>query len=131
MNALLDNNGDGRDPMQLSAETLRDNGHPKRSLAQLRSAYARTAAGKPDPGLYPAGMTTYRAVKDVCMGCAGDDARMVRTCIITNCPLWPYRTGRNPHSAKRGVATSPNTLFRRETHGTTGHFAVASPAEVV
>jgi hypothetical protein len=27
----------------------------------------------------------------------------VRRCAIIDCPLWPYRMGKNPHNPKRGA----------------------------
>jgi hypothetical protein len=35
------------------------------------------------------------------LSCA-ENAAEVRRCAIINCPLWPYRMGRNPHNPKRG-----------------------------
>lgn len=112
--SLLNERGEGRNPMDIPPEVLARHGHPKRPLAKTRRAYATTAAGKPDPGIYPAEVTTYRAIKEFCLGCASD-APEVRRCAITTCPFWPYRTGRNPHSAARGRA-APGTAFAGQNH---------------
>jgi len=102
--------GHGRNPMNISTEDLARAGHPKRSLKQLRRAMAMTAQGKPDPEAYPSGVRTYRDVKGHCLDCAGTTGE-AKGCPIMDCPFWAYRTGRNPHSAKRGVATSLATAF--------------------
>lgn len=102
--------GQGRNPMNISLEDLSRAGHPKRSLSQLRRAMAVTVQGKPDPDAYPEHVRAYKDVKAHCLGCA-ETASEVRGCPIIDCPFWPYRTGRNPHSAKRGVTTTPSLCF--------------------
>ncbi len=45
---------------------------------------------------------TYKELRRVvCAGCAENMAE-VRRCAVTNCPIWPYRMGRNPHNPRRG-----------------------------
>ena len=115
---LTDEWGRGLDPMALDPQILRENGHPNRSLRQVRGLFARNSQGAPDPGIYPAAVTSYRAVKAHCLTCA-EDAADVRQCRVTSCPFWPYRAGRNPFHASRGRATSPAGLFRPKGAGKT------------
>jgi hypothetical protein len=37
-----------------------------------------------------------------CLTCAENAAEVRRRSII-DCPLWPYRMGRNPHNPQRGI----------------------------
>ena len=39
----------------------------------------------------------------VCLGqCRPGDIAEVRRCAIIDCPVWPYRMGKNPHNPQRG-----------------------------
>ena len=37
-----------------------------------------------------------RAIRAKCLDCCGAAASEVRKCVAFNCPLWPFRMGRNP-----------------------------------
>jgi hypothetical protein len=45
------------------------------------------------------------AIRVKCIDCSGGSLSEVRKCLAINCPLWPYRMGRNPFHAR---ATSRN-----------------------
>lgn len=40
-----------------------------------------------------------RAIKEKCLDCCGDVRVEVRDCTMVNCPLFPYRFGKNPKAA--------------------------------
>lgn len=55
-------------------------------------------------------LTPVKAIRKKCLDCSGDSHKEVRECIISDCPLHPFRMGKNPNckprSKKRG-AISP------------------------
>lgn len=63
----------GLDPGKLSKSELEALGHPKS---------------------YP------KIIRAKCLDCAGGQAAEVRKCPAHDCPLWPYRMGRNPFHAR-------------------------------
>ena len=44
-----------------------------------------------------------RAIRKKCMDCSGGLTREVRDCWAKNCPLFPYRFGKNPRAAIRAL----------------------------
>lgn len=42
-----------------------------------------------------------RAIKEKCLDCCGGVLSEVRECRAANCPLFPYRFGKNPRAAIR------------------------------
>lgn len=40
--------------------------------------------------------TPLKAIRQNCIDCSAGSLKDVRDCIITNCPLYPYRMGKNP-----------------------------------
>jgi len=50
-------------------------------------------------------LTPMKAMRAKCMDCSGGNAGEVRRCVIPNCPLYPFRTGKRPvfegHEPKR------------------------------
>jgi len=45
--------------------------------------------------------TPLKAIREKCLDCSAGIAAEVKNCEFENCPLWPYRNGRNP--ARKGV----------------------------
>jgi hypothetical protein len=43
-----------------------------------------------------------RAIRAKCLECSGGSVPEVRLCGMQDCPLWPYRMGRNPQRAGLG-----------------------------
>lgn len=43
-----------------------------------------------------------KAIRGKCMDCTGQQIVEVRECNITNCPLHPFRMGKNPFSNRKG-----------------------------
>ena len=87
----------GRDPMTIPPEVLTASGHPPTRTSRL---VARLSATLEEP--LSDGIREYRDLRRHCLACAANSAE-VRRCAIINCPLWPYRMGRNPHNPKRGT----------------------------
>jgi len=83
----------GRDPMSIPSEVLTAAGHgPRRTKAIVRALSDEPV----DPSI-----RGHKDLKRHCQSCA-ENAGEVRRCAIIDCPLWPYRTGRNPHNPRRG-----------------------------
>ncbi len=64
----------GRVPREISLGDLRALGHPESAA---------------------------KAIRAKCVDCAGGSETEVRKCVAYDCPLWPYRMGRNPFISKR------------------------------
>ena len=47
-------------------------------------------------------MTPLKAIREKCLDCVCDAAVEVRRCVCTDCPLFPFRFGRNPNRAGIG-----------------------------
>ena len=45
-------------------------------------------------------MTPLSQIHNFCIGCMGDQPRLVKDCTTKSCPLWPYRTGHNTNSKR-------------------------------
>jgi hypothetical protein len=45
--------------------------------------------------------TPLKAIRRKCVDCSGGSSKAVRWCPITDCPLWPYRFGCRPKSARQ------------------------------
>ena len=45
-------------------------------------------------------LTPLKAIRLHCMGCAGGSLKEVALCMVTTCPLWPYRFGGRKRSRK-------------------------------
>jgi len=50
-----------------------------------------------------------RAIRAKCLDCCGGSAREVALCEIENCPLFPYRFGKRPQTARRMPVFSKKT----------------------
>jgi hypothetical protein len=91
----------GKDPMSLDLAVLTAAGHPPPPSSGAKAIIGRLRdipVGDRTPEDGPWRLTNLR---QICMGCAGDRA-LVRRCVCIECPIWPYRMGRNPHNPKRG-----------------------------
>ena len=51
-------------------------------------------------------LTPVKAIRAKCLDCSGFQPSQVRNCDITECPLFPYRLGKNPNRAGIGGQTS-------------------------
>ena len=42
-----------------------------------------------------------KAIRANCIDCMGGHARLVSSCELVGCPLWPYRMGKNPFRTRK------------------------------
>ena len=42
-------------------------------------------------------LTPIKAIRAKCLECSNYQPKEVRECLITDCPLFPYRMGKNPN----------------------------------
>lgn len=42
-----------------------------------------------------------KVMREKCLDCCGGQHSEVRLCHITDCPLWPYRMGKNPFHKRK------------------------------
>lgn len=42
-------------------------------------------------------MSLMKAIKTKCLDCSGNNKTEVLKCLITTCPLYPFRLGKNPN----------------------------------
>lgn len=47
-------------------------------------------------------LTPVKAIRKKCLDCSGDSRKEVRGCVISDCPLHPFRMGKNPNCKPRG-----------------------------
>ena len=47
-------------------------------------------------------LTPLKAIRVKCLDCSGFQPSEIRNCGITDCPLYPYRFGKNPNRAGIG-----------------------------
>jgi hypothetical protein len=83
----------GRDPMTIPPEVLAKAGHGRRRTSAIVAAIAMPVADD---------IKEYRDIRRHCLGCSSGNKAEVRHCPIYDCAAWPYRTGKNPHSPRRG-----------------------------
>ena len=83
----------GRDPMTISLAVLVQSGHGPRETRRIVSAMGDVALAE--------GLRGYRDLRRQCFECV-ENAAEVRRCDVIDCPIWPYRMGRNPHNPRRG-----------------------------
>lgn len=54
-----------------------------------------------------------RAIRLKCYDCSSYQSNEVRDCIVTNCPLYPFRLGKNPFRKKELTDEKRNELRER------------------
>ena len=54
-----------------------------------------------------------RAIRLKCYDCSSYQSNEVRECIVTNCPLYPFRLGKNPFRKKELSDEKRNELRER------------------
>ncbi len=90
---MVDGKPIGRNPLDIPVEVLTAAGHGPRRTAAVVAAMC-------DEPLVD-GLRRYKDLKNQCESCV--EYRKERLgCVIIDCPIWPYRTGRNPHNPQRG-----------------------------
>lgn len=53
-------------------------------------------------GLNKARISRGKAIRAKCLDCCGGSPGEVARCHITDCPLWPFRFGKDPFSERTG-----------------------------
>lgn len=56
-------------------------------------------------------LTPLKAIRAECLDCSGNSPKVVRFCHITDCPLYPFRTGHN--LKRKGVGNSNAVGLKR------------------
>lgn len=57
--------------------------------------------------------TALKAIKQFCYGCSGENRAEVKRCSSADCPLKPFRTGRNPFLKKREMTPEQKEQARQ------------------
>ncbi|MAT59750.1 MAG: hypothetical protein CMF23_17390 [Ignavibacteriae bacterium] len=57
-------------------------------------------------------LTPVKAIKKHCLECSGNSKKEVRECLINNCPLYPYRMGKNPN--RKGIKNNGSSNVLRQ-----------------
>ena len=60
-------------------------------------------------------LTPCKAIRAKCLDCSGRNTAEVRNCLITDCPLYPYRMGHNPNRKGRGNKMFGDEVRLRKT----------------
>jgi hypothetical protein len=58
-------------------------------------------------------LSPLKAIKKHCLDCSGGSRHELQNCVIPDCPLYPYRLGRN--SARKGIGGSPKLMNPKTT----------------
>lgn len=57
--------------------------------------------------------TPVKSIRAYCLECSNQQPAEVKNCHLTDCPLWPYRMGKNPARAGQGPKVPP--FLKKET----------------
>lgn len=52
-----------------------------------------------------------KAIRAKCLDCSGDSAKEVKLCTVENCPLYPFRFGKNPFHSRARVSEEQAKLM--------------------
>lgn len=55
-----------------------------------------------------------KAIRLKCLDCSGDSAAEVKQCVIPDCPLFPFRFGKNPYRTKREMSEEQKNSLRTQ-----------------
>jgi hypothetical protein len=58
-------------------------------------------------------MTPVKSIRAKCLDCTCSQPAEVRNCPSSQCPLWPFRFGRNPN--RKGIGGKPGGAPRTES----------------
>ena len=62
----------------------------------------------------PEGGAATKAISAKCLDCSGGNMADVRGCRISDCELFVYRRGKNPHLARKGSTPEVMAALRRQ-----------------
>ncbi|MDD3020127.1 MAG: hypothetical protein PHX61_04000 [Alphaproteobacteria bacterium] len=57
--------------------------------------------------------TLLKSIREKCLDCCGNKYSEVRECHITDCPLWPYRMGKNPFHQRKMTEEQKQAASKR------------------
>lgn len=57
-------------------------------------------------------LTPLRAIRQKCLDCSGGSVTEVDRCVIKDCPLYPYRKGKNPNRTPRVLTDEQRDMLR-------------------
>ena len=57
-------------------------------------------------------MSPMKAIRANCIECCGNQVSEVRLCTATECPLYPFRMGKNPYRKKREYTEEEKAAMR-------------------
>jgi len=63
------------------------------------------------------GRPSVKLIRRFCLECMGGSQLLVRNCSTGECPVWPFRMGKNPNRAGIGDATRLNKLQKTLVSG--------------
>lgn len=63
-------------------------------------------------------LSPVKAIKIKCLDCSDGVKKEVRECIILDCPLYPFRLGKNPNRKlkRNSVSTNQNNKMKKAEH---------------
>jgi len=70
-----------------------------------------------------------KAIRAKCLECTCGSAAGVRHCDLQECPLWPFRMGKNPFAKPRGLPYQPLSGFPKNSSQTAAVFSGATPSK--
>lgn len=56
-------------------------------------------------------LTPVKAIRAKCLDCSNYQPKEVRECIMTECPLYPYRMGKNPR--RSGIGGNKGGFYKK------------------
>ena len=56
-------------------------------------------------------LTPVKAIRAKCLECSNHHLKDIRGCLVTDCPLFPYRLGKNPN--RKGIGNLKGRFTRK------------------
>jgi len=53
-----------------------------------------------------------KAIRLKCLDCSAGSSNEVKLCVIPDCPLYPYRFGKNPYRKQRELTEEEKAILR-------------------
>lgn len=54
-----------------------------------------------------------KAIRLKCLDCSTGSSNEIKLCVIPDCPLYPYRFGKNPYAKKREYTEEEKAVMRK------------------
>ncbi len=58
-------------------------------------------------------LTPVKAIRAKCLECSGSQPKEVRDCVIHQCPLYPFRMGKNPN--RQGIGNLKGGFIKKSS----------------